>query len=169
VLDHARRSELNLPAGRDELLARIRAGQEEIVMSARTGNRPVIVLHGRADSLVPVNHTSRAYYAVNRRDRGDRDELRYYELQHGQHFDAFLALPGFAEHYVPMQAWMLRSFDAMYARLKQGTPLPPSQLLRSTPRAGAAARIEEANLGQLRNDPGADAIRFEKGVLHVPD
>lgn len=169
VLDHARRSELSLPAGRDELLARVRAGQEEIVMTARTGNRPVIVLHGRADSLVPVNHTSRAYYAVNQRDRGERDELRYYELQHGQHFDAFLGLPGFGEHYVPMQAWMLRSFDAMYARLKQGTPLPPSQVLRSKPRATLAASIDDGNLGQLRASPGADEIRFEKGVLHVPE
>lgn len=168
VLDEARRSGLALPPWRDELLDRLRAGQQEIVMSARVGNRPVIVLHGRADSLIPVNHTSRAYYAVNQRDRGERDELRYYELQHGQHFDAFLALPGFAEHYVPMQAWMNRSFDAMYARLTGGVPLPPSQVLRSRPRVGGAA-LQDDHLGRLRPDPGADAITFERGVLRVPD
>jgi hydroxybutyrate-dimer hydrolase len=168
LLDDARRSDLALPAWRDELVQRIRAGQQEIVMSAQVGNRPVIVLHGRADSLVPVNHSSRAYYAVNRRDRGDRDELRYYELQHGQHFDAFLALPGFVDRYVPMQAWMNRSFDAMFARLKQGAPLPPSQVLRSRPRAAGEALADE-HLGRLRADPGADAITFERGVLRVPD
>jgi hydroxybutyrate-dimer hydrolase len=169
VLAETNRAALNLPTERDALIERIHAGQQEIVMSAHPGNRPVIMLHGRADGLIPVNHSSRAYYAVNQRDRGDRDELRYYELQHGQHFDAFLALPGFAEHYVPMQAWMSRAFDAMFARLTQGRALPPSQVLRSTPRASAAARIEDANLGQLRDDPGADAIRFERGVLHVPE
>jgi hydroxybutyrate-dimer hydrolase len=172
LLQDARRDRLQLPAGRDELLSRIRAGQEEVVMSAQVGNRPVIVLHGRADSLIPVNHSSRAYYAVNRRERGDRDELRYYELVHGQHFDGFLPLPGFAEHYVPMQAWMTRSFETMMARLKQGVPLPPSQVLRSKPRAlegNAAAPLTDDNLGQLRANPGPDAITFERGVLKIPD
>jgi hydroxybutyrate-dimer hydrolase len=168
VLDDARRSDLALPAWRDELVQRVRAGQQEIVMSAQVGNRPVIVLHGRADSLIPVNHTSRAYYAVNRRDRGDRDELRYYELQHGQHFDAFLAMPGFVDRYVPMQAWMNRSFEAMFARLQQGVPLPPSQVLRSRPR-GAGEALGDEHLGRLQPAPGADEITFERGVLHVPD
>jgi hydroxybutyrate-dimer hydrolase len=172
VLAHAPRERLRLPPGRDDMAARVRAGQEEIVMSAQVGNRPVIVLHGRADSLIPVNHTSRAYYAVNRRDRGDRDELRYYELEHAQHFDGFLPLPGFVDRYVPMQAWMNRSFETMVARLKQGVPLPPSQVLRSKPRAptgNAVAPLADDNLGQLRADPGPDAITFERGVLKIPD
>ena len=63
---------------------------------------------------------------------------------------------------------MSRAFDAMFARLKQGTPLPPSQVLRSKPRANAAVPYDESNLGQLRSNPGTDAIRFENGTLHVP-
>ena len=172
LLEGANRAALDLPAGRDEVLARVRAGQEEIAMSARVGNRPVIVVHGRADSLIPVNHTSRAYYALNHRVRESRDELRYWELQHGQHFDAFLGLPGFAESYVPMQPWLLRGLDALHARLTRGTPLPPSQVLRSRPRevvGGRPVALEARHLGELRADPGADAITFDDGVLRVPE
>ena len=161
-----------LPSDRAEMQAAIRAGQQQTVMTARLGNRPVIIVHGRADSLIPVNHSSRAYYAVNQRDRGGRDELRYYELEHGQHFDSFLALPEFAAAYVPMQAWMRRGLDRLYARLRQGRALPPSQVIRSRPR-GAGERepppVEESNLGVLRAEPGEDAIRFADGVLTVPD
>lgn len=171
VLENAR-GRIDLPAARAELLPRIRAGQEEITMSARVGNRPVIVVHGRADGLIPVNHTSRAYYAVNQRDRGGRDELRYWELQHGQHFDGFLGLPGFADRYVPMQPWMLRGLDALHARLRNGTPLPPSQVIRSKPRGASGGRVPPLtadHLGQVKTDPGGDAIRFERGVLRVPE
>ncbi len=161
-----------LPADRAALLAAVHRGQQEVVMSGQLGNRPVIILHGRADSLIPVNHASRAYYAVNQRDRGGRDELRYYELEHGHHFDAFLALPDMAAAYVPMQAWLCRALDALLERLRQGTALPPSQVIRSRPRgagAGGAPPLDDAHLGQLKVDPGADRIRFADGVLTVPD
>jgi hydroxybutyrate-dimer hydrolase len=172
VLVRARPGPEGLPAGRAALLAAVHAGQQEVVMTARVGNRPVIIIHGRADSLMPVNHTSRAYYAVNQRDRGDRDELRYYELEHGHHFDANLALPGFADAYVPMQPWMLRGLDAVYQRLTAGAVLPPSQVIRSRPRGcagGLVPPLAEAHLGALRMNPGADAIGFSRGVLTVPD
>ena len=161
-----------LPPDRAEMLAAVRAGQQQALMTGRLGNRPVIIVHGRADSLIPVNHSSRPYYAVNQRDRGERDELRYYELQHGNHFDAFLALPGFAEGYVPMQAWVRRGLDCLYARLREGRPLPPSQVIRSQARGAGPDQVPpltEAHLGVLRAEPGADAIRFAAGVLTVPD
>ncbi len=161
-----------LPPDRAEMLAAVRAGQQQALMTGRLGNRPVIIVHGRADGLVPVNHSSRPYYAVNQRDRGGRDELRYYELQHGNHFDAFLALPGFSEGYVPMQAWVRRGLDHLYARLREGRPLPPSQVIRSQPRGAGQPQVPpltEAHLGALRAEPGADAIRFASGVLTVPD
>lgn len=172
ALIHAPRARAELDAGHAALLASVRAGQEEVVMSGRTGNRPVIILHGRADSLIPVNHTGRAYYAVNQRDRGARDELRYYELQHGQHFDAMLGLPDFAGRYVPTQPWLQRGLDALYERLTRGTTLPPSQVIRSRPRGlvGAVAPpLAAEHLGQLRAAPGTDAIRFERGTLIIPD
>lgn len=172
VLARAARAVDGLPPDRAAMLAAVHRGQQQVVMSGRLGNRPVIIVHGRADSLIPVNHASRAYYAVNQRDRGGRDELRYYELEHGHHFDGYLALPGMAEGYVPMQAWLCRGLDALLARLRHGTALPPSQVIRSRPRgavAGAPAPLAQAHLGRLRADPGGDAIRYADGVLTVPD
>jgi hydroxybutyrate-dimer hydrolase len=163
---------LALPPDRADMLARVRAGQDEIVMSGRPGNRPVIIVHGRADSLIPVNHSSRAYYAVNRRDRAERDELRYYELEHGHHFDGYNGLPGFAEGYIPMQAWLVRGLDALYARLRTGAPLPPSQVIRSRPRGiaeGVVPALQDEHLGVLKEHPGPDAILFEDGILTIPD
>ena len=172
ILAHAPAALAALPPGRNELLAAVRRGQDEVVMTARLGNRPVMIFHGRADGLIPVNHSSRAYYAINQRDRGGRDELRYYELEHGNHFDAVLALPGFANGYVPLQVWMVRGLDALFERLTHGTALPPSQVLRSRPRAagnGGLAPLGEEHVGRLESDPGHDAIAFGSGVLSIPD
>ncbi len=172
ILAHAPGARAALPAERAELLAAVRRGQDEVVMTARLGNRPVVIVHGRADSLIPVNQSSRPYYALNRRDRGSRDELKYYELEHGNHFDAVLALPGFAEGYVPMQVWMVRGLDALHERLTLGTPLPPSQVIRSRPRGtanGAVPPLGPEHMGELKADPGPDAIVFANGVLSVPE
>ena len=141
ILAHAPRALEGRPPGMAALLAAVRRGQEDVVMTARLGNRPVVIVHGRADSLIPVNQSSRPYYAINCRDRGERDELRYYELEHGNHFDAVLAMPGFAEGYVPMQVWMVRGLDALYDRLTKGSVLPPSQVVRSRPRGSVGGAV----------------------------
>jgi hydroxybutyrate-dimer hydrolase len=172
LLAHAARRPSGLPADRDAMLAAVARGQAELPMSARLGNRPVILLHGRADGLIPVNHSSRAYYALNQRERGSRDELRYYELEHGQHFDGSLPLAEFAARFVPMQAWLCRGLDRLLERLTAGTALPPSQVIRSRPRGVSASGVPplgDHHLGMLRADPGADAIVARDGVLSVPD
>lgn len=163
----------DLPAapGRAAFLERVTAGQTAIAMSAAIGDRPVAMLHGRADGLIPVNHASRAYYAVHQ-SLGGRSGLRYYELVHGQHFDGYLGLPGFAEHYVPLQPWIGECLDRVRAALAGGPPLPPSQVLRSKPRARTADGLEalgREHLGLLRDRPGADAIEFHDHTLSVPD
>jgi hydroxybutyrate-dimer hydrolase len=161
-----------LPADHDELLDAVRRGQDEVAMTAHPGNRPVVLLHGRQDGLIPVNHSSRAYVALNHRERGDRDEVRYYELEHGQHFDGALSLPGLDVACVPMQAWTRRCLEALYARMTRGEPLPPSQVIRSRPRGGtpgAAPPLTSEHLGSLAARPGDDAIRAIDGVLTIPD
>jgi hydroxybutyrate-dimer hydrolase len=153
--------------GRDALMPRIEAGFREVVMQGLPGNRPVLLFAGRADGLIPVNHGSRAYYAVHRRERGDRDELRYYEVEHGQHFDGMLATPPFAEQYVPMQAWLGRAMERLEARLLEGTELAPSQVIRTKPRGPGAPPLTDDHLGALLASP-TDAIRYEAGNLSVP-
>lgn len=172
LLDGAAAARSLLPVDRDAMLADIGRGQQAAAMSGRPGNRPVVLLHGRLDGLIPVNHSSRAYYGVNRRDRGMRDELRYYELQHGQHFDGALALPGLDTSAVPMQAWTRRCLDLVHARLTRGEELPPSQVIRSQPRGGtpgSAPALTVEHLGTLQIRPDAAAIHSVDGVLSIPD
>jgi hydroxybutyrate-dimer hydrolase len=133
-------------------LPALRQGLAEIAMTARTGRRPVIVLHGRDDSLLPVNHAARAYAVANWRMFGMRDGLRYYELPGVQHFDAFLALPGLRSGYRPMQPHLNAALDLLYERLVAGRPLPPSQVVRKS----------------IVREPAGDAIAWRNGLLSVP-
>jgi hydroxybutyrate-dimer hydrolase len=128
-------------------------GIAQIQMSADPGRRPVVLLHGRDDGLVSVNHSSRAYVTAHRRRGASADELRYYEIRRAQHFDAFLPLPGMRGRYVPMQPLLNAALEAVYARLTSGTALPPSQAVS----------------GSLRAEPGADAISWRDGMLVIPD
>jgi hydroxybutyrate-dimer hydrolase len=159
-----------LTGPRAELSARLAAGIGEIRMDARLHGRPVIIVHGRLDALVPVNHSSRAYLGRHRM-QGD-DTLHYYEVQHGHHFDAFNALPGWGERFVPMQPQLQAAMDLMHAHLAEGRPLPPSQVVRSRTRDlvdGKPEPVTPAHLGRIVNDPAADAIVFRRGTLEIPE
>jgi hydroxybutyrate-dimer hydrolase len=157
-----------------DFAARLRDGLAAIQMRADPGPRPVIVLHGRLDALIPVNHSSRPWYAAAV-TRQPRAPLRYYEVAHGQHFDAFLGLPGFATGYVPMQPYLLAAMDLMDAHLRGGAALPPSQVLRSTPRnvavGGEVAPLGAGNLGDWQSRPGATELieLRDDGALLVPE
>jgi hydroxybutyrate-dimer hydrolase len=100
------------------------------------------------------------------------DTLHYYEVQHGHHFDAFNALPGWGERFVPLQPQLQVAMDLMYAHLTAGAKLPPSQVVRSRTRAivnGAPEPLTAGHLGRISANPGADAIRFRRGTLSVPE
>ncbi len=135
------------------LLPTVQPGIAQIQMSADPGRRPVVLLHGRDDGLVSVNHSSRAYATAHWRRGAAAGELRYYEIRHAQHFDAFLPLPGMRGRYVPMQPLLNAALEAVYARLTSGTALPPSQAVS----------------GALRAEPGADAISWRAGMLVIPN
>ena len=160
-----------LPEPLAALSARVRAGVQEVQMGAALRGRPVIVIHGRLDALIPVNHSSRAYYARHR--ALGESSLRYYEVEHGQHFDAFIPLlPGYSTAFVPLQPHLLAAMDLMDRHLRSGAPLPPSQVLRSTPRRATERGVEPLgaqHLGALSVSPGERAISFGRGLLAVPD
>ncbi|MFO1425850.1 MAG: 3-hydroxybutyrate oligomer hydrolase family protein [Steroidobacteraceae bacterium] len=154
---------------------RVQAGLREIALRGDPGDRPVIVLHGRDDGLIPVQLSSRAWYAavLARRPHAART-VRYHEIRHVQHFDAWLGLPGFATRYVPMQPWLLAAMDEMHARLVQGRPLAPSQVLRPSLRAldaaGAVAPLRAAQLRvPVRRPAATERIVMRDGGLQVPE
>lgn len=142
------------------------AGLGEIEMSADPGDRPVIVIHGRSDGLVHVNHSSRAWYAATLLRSAGR--TRYYELINVQHFDAFLGLPDFGSRFLPMQPYLLRALDDVFASLAKAAPLAPSQVVRARPR-GAAALNASLLGGWTREPAAADKIERRGGTLHIPD
>jgi len=150
---------------------RLHDGLFEVQLSARLKDTPTIIVHGRSDTLVPVNHGSRAYYGKNQLTAKGATQLRYIEVTNAQHFDAFIdSLPGYNTLYVPLHVYLQRALTAMYDHLKKGTPLPPSQVVRTTPRGAGAPPISPANVPPiLANPPAGDLIVMEKRTLVIPD
>jgi pimeloyl-ACP methyl ester carboxylesterase len=103
----------------------VQAGIAEVVVNGNLRGKPTLIVAGRNDALIPVNHNSRAYTAYNRVTEGASSKLRYIEVTNAQHFDAFNALSGFDTRYVPLHVYFNRAMDAMWAHLKNGTALPP--------------------------------------------
>ena len=128
-------------------------------------------------ALLPVNHTSRPYTALSKVADGAKSQLSYIEVTNAQHFDGFIGLPtllpGDDSRYVPLHLYLNRALDAVWAHLKNGTALPPSQVLRTLPRGGtpgAAPALTAANVPAIAAAPGAaDAITMSGNTLNVPD
>ena len=116
-------------------------------------------MHGRDDTLVPPAFTSRPYYAQNRVAEGARSKLAYVEVTNAQHFDAFIdlgLLPGYDAMFVPLHHYFLQAMDLMYAHLTANAPLPPSQVVRTTPRGGtpgSAPQIASSNVPPISQNP----------------
>jgi hydroxybutyrate-dimer hydrolase len=166
----------NLFSGGDANALRVQNG---IVETLRTGNlhgKPAIIVHGRADPLIPVAFNSRAYFGQNRIVEGPASRLSYIEVTNAQHLDAFIdspAFPGYDTRYVPLHVYFNRAMDAMWAHLTQNVPLPASQVVRTTPRGGtpgAAPALTAANVPPIASSPAAaDQITFSNNVVTIPD
>ena len=151
----------------------VRAGVAEVLLSANLKAKPVIIVAGRSDALLPVNNAARAYVAYNGSVEGTASKLRYIEVTNAQHFDGFLGFSGFDSRYIPLHVYFNRAMDAMYAHLKNGTALPGSQVVRTTPRGGApgaAPAITGAAVPAIKSAPAAgDQIGFAGTSLAVPN
>lgn len=152
---------------------RVQQGIKEVARSANLRGKPALIVQGRADTLLPVAFTGRPYYGMNQIVEGKDSRLSYIEVAHAQHFDAFLALPGYAERMVPLHRYFIQAMDMMYANLKSGAALPASQVVRTVPRglSGAAVnRIAVANVPPIKVIPAAaDQITFANNVLTIAD
>ena len=157
--------------------AALQAGIAETYRNGNLRGKPAIIVHGRDDGLIPVNHTSRPYLGMNKVAEGANSKLSYIEVTNAQHFDTFIGLPtvlpGYDSRYVPLHLYLVRALDAVYANLKSGTALPASQVVRTTPRGGipgAAPAITLTNVPNFVAAPAAgNAITVAATTVSVPN
>lgn len=94
----------------DFLQAALRSAQATALLP----DIPVLVVHGRADGLIPVEFSSRPYVKMARNHGAD---IAYWEADRVQHFDALLAAPGVAGQYAPVLPYGWAGMDRVMAVL----------------------------------------------------
>ena len=99
------------------------------------------VIHGADDGLIPMAFTSAPYVA---KARAAGRDVRFWQVRHAQHFDAFLGLPDYGARYLPMLPYVYRALDRTLAALEQGAPMPGDAVIQTVPRAGKP--LTEAHL-----------------------
>ena len=158
----------NLQGTLDGQSVRVRAGMAEVAASGKLQAKPAIIVQGRSDTLIPVNHASRAYLGLNAAVEGTNSKLRYIEVSNANHFDSFgSALPTLI---VPLHVYLNRALDAMYAHLSAKQALPPSQVVRTVTRTDASTLITNVNVPAIAATPGAgNAISVTGTVVDVPN
>ncbi|WP_028671464.1 3-hydroxybutyrate oligomer hydrolase family protein [Saccharospirillum impatiens] len=148
----------------------VQAGIEAVRATGNLQGKPTVFVTPRNDQILPINHTSRPYVGLNKVVEGSASKLHYYEVLNAQHLDILNDFAGYNERYIPMHHYLFEALDLMYAHLSEGTDLPPSQVIRTTPRGAGAPAISAANLPDIATDPAnADRIEFAASVLSIPD
>lgn len=163
-----------LLSGADAQSQALQAGLAQTLRSGNLHGKPAIIVHGRSDALLPVNHTSRPYLGYNNLQEGGASKLSYIEVTNGQHFDSFIgAVAGYDNRFIPLHVYLNRALDAVYANLTAGTALPPSQVVRTVARGGTlspAPTILPTNLPPFAAVPAnADRITVTGGTVEVPN
>ncbi len=153
---------------------RVRGGIVQVTRSARLQGKPTLIVAGRNDALLPVNQAARAYFGRNQIVSGPgAANVRYIEVTNAQHFDSFIALGpllGYDTRYIPLHVYFNRALDAMFAHLREGRALPPSQVVRTIPRASSLTPIAASNVPAIADIAAiGDAITMKGSMLHVPD
>src|SRR6185312_10042034 len=153
-----------LPRAQRDQARRIRDGAEDIRASGHLRRRPAVIVTGRNDGILPPNFTSRAYFGLNNIVEGSVSPLRYYEVTNAHHLDSFNQFAGYNALYVPLHRYFIQAMDLMYAHLRQGRALPPSQVVHTTPRGAGAPPITAANVPPIADaPPPAALITFTAG------
>jgi hydroxybutyrate-dimer hydrolase len=128
--------------GSDAAAQRVQKGIAETRAAAPRKGLPVFVIHGQDDGLVPAAFSSAPYVAMAKAAGAD---VRYWQVRHAQHFDAFLGLPQYGAAYLPLLPYVYNALDRVWARLDAGTALPGDALVETTPR-GLGKALEAAHL-----------------------
>lgn len=148
---------------------RVQGGIQEILASGNLQGKPAIIIHGQDDALLPVNFTSRSYYGLNQKIEGDRSQLVYIEVTNAHHIDSFNQLFDI-DSQIPLHYYLNQALDIMYDHLKNGTPLPNSQVIPTKPLAatGGGMLTKADNLPDIGSDVNF-AITFSGDRLNIPE
>ncbi|HET7888422.1 MAG TPA: 3-hydroxybutyrate oligomer hydrolase family protein [Bradyrhizobium sp.] len=148
----------------------IRESVEDIEASGNLHRIPSIFVAGRNDAILPLNFASRAYFGLNNIVEGSQSPLHYYEVTNAQHLDSFNQLPGYNALLIPLHRYFIQAMDLMYDHLRNGRPLPLSQVVHTTPRGPGAPTITAANVPAIADSPAASVqITFAGGQVRIPD
>jgi hydroxybutyrate-dimer hydrolase len=79
------------------------------------------IVHGASDGLLPTAFTSEPYVAWLRSNGG---HPLYWKVPYAQHFDAFLAIPGFGDRHVPLLPYGYAALDRLWSHIYAGAPWP---------------------------------------------
>ncbi len=150
----------------NSLNARLQNGISEIKATGDLQGKPTIIVHGRNDALIAVNHSSRPYYALNQLT-GNVDNVRYYEVTNAQHLDTLNGLYNLgAMYFVPIDYYFKKSMDLMYAHLTEAAALPASQVVKATAPTAGVLSIDD--LVEIQTTPD-HAITFSNLELVIPE
>lgn len=113
------------------LASRLHDGAQATQARLPRADLPMIIVHGKADGLVPMAFSSAPY--VKWLQENGRKPV-FWKVGHGQHFDAFLAFPGFGDAHVPMLPFAYSALDKLWAHVYNGAAMPESREFATTPR-----------------------------------
>lgn len=150
---------------------RVNQGLEQTQMSGKLRKKPTIIVAPRGDAVLPINHTGRAYYAINQ--NVDDTLVRYYEVTNTQHLDVINGVAGISNAFVPIYPYFAQSMNLMWNHLVSARQLPPSQLVRNKTRAMKDGKVEDlatANLAPISQQLDGDSlIRMRNTTLVIPE
>ncbi|MCL7942672.1 D-(-)-3-hydroxybutyrate oligomer hydrolase [Marinobacter sp. ATCH36] len=153
-----------------DMSERIADGIEQVRATGDLQGKPTVFVTGRADAILPINHTSRPYFGLNQRVEGSDSKLRYYEILNAHHLDVLNGFPGIADRYVPLHHYFFQALDLVWANLADKQALPPSQVVRTVPRGNTSTPLSADNLTPIAASPDAgDLILFSDDQVQIPD
>ena len=125
------------------LASRLRVSVAATAPRLPRADLPIFIVHGAEDGLIPPMFSSAPYVAWLSSNGCDPT---YWLIPHAQHFDAFLALPGFGDRYVPMLAYAYAAIGRMVAQVTSGDGAQRASPPVPKPTARGARALERTNL-----------------------
>ena len=147
---------------------RLVKAMETVKVKGNLKGCPAVIVTGRSDAVLPVNHTSRPYVGLNAMVEKKKSGLRYYEVTEAHHVDALNMLFRNPEtcdkpmDFAPLHVVYTRALDLVVDHLEKGASLPPSQVVRPAP--------PFTDLPDILQEPSRkDRIVFKDKTLFIPE